>query len=224
MQCASYVPQGALIADIGTDHAYLPVWLTKSGRIRRAIAADVSESPLRRAREAIAKYGVQDQVEARLSDGFAEIAPWEFDTAVLAGMGGELIAAILSRAPWLQEGKLLILQPMTTSEELRRFLCGAGYTIMKERAVRSEGRVYTVIAARGGRMAVSDPLFPYLGGLRPQLAAGGEEARVALEYLRRELKHLKNCRDGLLARRQQEQAEALNRVIEQMITLIGGTV
>ena len=94
--CADFVPPGAVLADIGTDHAYLPVWLCKSGKIPKAIAADIGQGPLQSAGESIARYQAQDRIETRLSDGLAAFSPGEADTIVIAGMGGELIARILS--------------------------------------------------------------------------------------------------------------------------------
>ena len=120
--CASFVREGCRLADIGTDHAYLPVWLLKKEKISYAIAADIHLGPLRRAEKNIRKYHVEEKVSIRLSDGLETVFPIEVDDIVIAGMGGETIAKIIAEAPWLKdEKKHLILQPMTSAEDLRRY-------------------------------------------------------------------------------------------------------
>ena len=154
---ADQVPQGAVLADIGTDHAYLPVWLLLNGRIEHAIAADLREGPLNRARETAAQYGVSDKVSFYLCNGLADIASSEADTIAIAGMGGETIAAILEAAPWTKDGKLLLLQPMTSFPDLRLWLQQNGYSIEKETISREGRRLYSCLTVRGGAM---EPLTP----------------------------------------------------------------
>ena len=102
-KCAAML-RGVPFADIGTDHAYLPVYLAVRGEIPAAIAADLREGPLESAKRTIARFHVESIVTARLSDGLAAIQPQEAEDIVIAGMGGELIAQILSKAPWLKAG------------------------------------------------------------------------------------------------------------------------
>lgn len=97
---AEQVPQGARLADVGTDHAYLPAWLLLAGRISGAVATDVREGPLQRGRETARLYKVEDRIVFRCCDGLAAVEPQEADTVVIAGMGGELMARIVERAPW----------------------------------------------------------------------------------------------------------------------------
>ena len=118
--CASFVPAGAKLADIGTDHGYLPIWLAKTGRVIHAVAADLRPGPLERAKENVRKYQVEDIVELRLSDGLQAFLPEEADFIVIAGMGGEVIASILGALPAEGNRRRLVLQPMTRAEELRR--------------------------------------------------------------------------------------------------------
>ena len=148
---AEFVPSGAEFADIGTDHAYLPAWLILCGKIEHAIAADLRSGPLERARETAEKYAVSDRMDFRLCDGLTAIKPGEADTVAIAGMGGETIAHILSFAPWTKdEGITLILQPMSSQEDLRRWLSENGYVVEVERVVREEKTFYTVLVAKGG--------------------------------------------------------------------------
>ena len=165
--CASMVRKGTKLADIGTDHAYLPVWLARQGLISHAIAADVRELPLHAAEKNIRRYRVEGQVSARLSDGLDAIFPNEADDVVMAGMGGELIMRLIAAAPWLRQGgKRMILQPMTSAEELRRFLEQEGFAVLREEAAAEDGHVYSVMqAAYDPPQAGGGPLYPYLGKL-----------------------------------------------------------
>lgn len=115
---AALVPDGARLADVGTDHALLPIRLLLDGKIQRAVATDIRPGPLSRARENAYAAGVQD-LSCVLCDGLTGISPDSVDTVVIAGMGGENIAAILRAAPWACRNALCILQPMSRPEELR---------------------------------------------------------------------------------------------------------
>ena len=147
---ADMVPAGSRLADVGTDHGYLPVYLLQQGRISRAIASDIVDGPLQHARQTAAEYEV-DGIDFRLCPGLDAIAPHEADTVVIAGMGGETIQAILSAAPWTADGShLLLLQPMTKVEYLRKWLVDKGYAFTEERLVWDKDHLYPVFAVRGG--------------------------------------------------------------------------
>lgn len=151
---ADWVPSGARLADIGTDHGYLPVWLVLHRQVRSAIAADLRSGPLSRARETAAACGAE--LEFRLCDGLSEIRPEECDTIVIAGMGGENIAAILGAAPWTAEGRhTLLLQPQTRAEKLRQFLMEHGFRITREALVLDRGTLYPVLEAAAGTMKLT---------------------------------------------------------------------
>ena len=147
---AELVPPGCCLADIGTDHGYLPVYLLQQGRIRSAIAADIGAEPLEHARRTAAEYGVTG-LELRLCDGLVQIRPDEADVIVIAGMGGETIVHILENAPWTKDGShQLLLQPMTKASDLRRWLSVNGYTFIGERLVWDKGYLYPVLCVQGG--------------------------------------------------------------------------
>ena len=160
---AEQVPQGARRADIGTDHGYLPVWLLLAGQIDRAIAADLREGPLKRARETAARFGMGERVDFRLCDGLSGIRPEEVDAAAIAGMGGETIASILEAAPWKKEGKLFMLQPLTGFAELRRWLQENGYRILKECLACEGKRLYSIWLVMGGEMPPLTPAEQWAG-------------------------------------------------------------
>ena len=152
---ADWVRPGAKLADVGTDHAYLPVWLLLHGRVEHAIASDLRQGPLERAKRTGAAWQVRN-LDFRLGDGLSGICPDEADTIVIAGMGGENIAAILEAAPWTRDGRhTMLLQPMTHAEDLRVFLAGNGYAVVREALVRDRGTLYPAMEVRAGEMTLS---------------------------------------------------------------------
>lgn len=164
---AELVPQGARLADVGTDHGHLPVWLLLSGQIERAIAADLREGPLDRARQTAREYGQTERISFRLCDGLSGISRNEVDTVVIAGMGGETIAAILETAPWTREGTLLLLQPMTGAPKLREWLQGNGYAIRDEVIAREGKKLYSIWNVSGGTMPPLSQAELWAGVNRP---------------------------------------------------------
>ena len=168
--CAEFVRPGARLADIGTDHAYLPVWLCQNGICPSAIAADINPEPLSRGAATIAAAGMEGRVTARLSDGLAAVSGDEVDDIVIAGMGGELITRIIGACAFARDpDKRWILQPMTKSEALIRWLSENGYGILRQDCCVAAGKCYTVIcAAYMNKPNNSDELYPYLGELSPR--------------------------------------------------------
>ena len=154
---ADLVPDGSRLADIGTDHGYLPVRLLQDGRIPSAIAADVGREPLQHAVRTAEEHGVAG-IDFRLCDGLRGVSPQEVDTIVIAGMGGETIIHILSAADWTKEpGRYtLLLQPMTKTGELRRWLSDNGYCFTAERLVWDKDFLYPVMVVTGGQQSISE--------------------------------------------------------------------
>lgn len=160
---ASLVPRGARLADVGTDHGYIPVQLLARGVIDSAIASDIGREPLDHARRTAAEYGV-DGIDLRLCAGLDAIAPEECDTIILAGMGGETIMGILAAAPWTRDGAhTLLLQPQTKIEALRQWLCETGYRVTRECFVRDKGKLYVVMTVTAGAPFEPDALSLYTG-------------------------------------------------------------
>lgn len=144
----SLVRKNSKFADIGTDHAYLPVYLIKNGIINNAIAADLRKGPLENARETAEMYNLTDKISLRLSDGLDSFADGEVNEIGVAGMGGLLIAQFIERTKWLKNEDIhLILQPMTHAEDLRKVLFDNGFQIDKEVAVSDKDKLYIIISA-----------------------------------------------------------------------------
>lgn len=216
--CAQKVRPGKVTADIGTDHAYLPIWLVLNNIAPYAIATDVREGPLRNAEKNIAKFGVADKVKTCLSDGLNKLKSTKIDEIVIAGMGGELIAKIIKKAAWLKDSsKHLILQPMSAEPELRAFLISEKFKIFSEQAVISAGKVYTVMSVFWSDLPNDfDKTYPYIGGLKKNLT---QETQV---YIKKTVKDLKNKQNGCVFVQNFEKAHELQTIIAALEQLLGG--
>jgi len=136
------------IADIGTDHAFLPIYAVRNGLCSEALATDINEGPVQRAMEHIRRCGLEEKITVMKTDGLVGVESFGPDTILIFGMGGELIAGILSKTQWIRKkGTRLILQPMTHDEILRAFLYENGFKIFHETISRAQGRLYVTIAA-----------------------------------------------------------------------------
>lgn len=176
---ADLVPQDAALADVGTDHAYLPVWLLLHDRVKSAVASDVKPGPLDAARRTAQRYGCAHRMQFLLCDGLDGIAPGQADTVVVAGMGGETICAILSRAAWIKDPAVtLLLQPMSRQHLLRRFLWQEGFAIETERLAREGDRLYTAMSVRYGGAVELTLAEEWAGRQYPEL-----DQPLRLDYL-----------------------------------------
>ncbi|MEE1319640.1 MAG: class I SAM-dependent methyltransferase [Ruminococcus sp.] len=205
MLCADFVRDGAKLADIGTDHAYLPVWLCRIGKCPQAIAADINEEPLKRGRTTIINADLCDKVSTRLSDGLKEIRSDEADDIVIAGMGGELIAKILTECNFAKDSsKHFILQPMTKSEFLIKWLCENGYTILRQDCCIASKKCYTVLLVQyTGEIIARDEIYYYLAELSPN--TDETHLRFVESHINRLLKQAKgDVRFAMLAEKLQE--------------------
>ena len=144
LACCDFVRPGDRVADIGCDHGYLGIHLLKNGIAKSVIAADVNEGPLQSAMRNAVKFGVRNKMSFHLSDGVQTI-PRDFDVMVCAGMGADTMISILSAAPWLQDGRRLILQCQSKRPELRQWLSDTGYRICRETLAKDGKFVYTIM-------------------------------------------------------------------------------
>lgn len=148
---AQLIPENCAVADVGTDHGYIPVFLCQRGANEPIFAADINPEPLRRAAETAAQYGFSEKITLVLCDGLEAFSGDKADCAVIAGMGGETIINILQNAPWTDiSSKTVVLQPMSKSAELRQWLFENGWLVTCEKLVE-DGRLYELFCAVGGR-------------------------------------------------------------------------
>ena len=159
LSCAEFVRAGAVFADIGTDHGYLPLFLLREGRITRAYLSDVNRGPLSSAERNAREERLDDKCEFILTDGAAALSGKGITDYAICGMGGELITRIIGDAPHLfTQGTRLILQPMTKQECVRRFLVESGFSVIAERFSFDSGKYYVTVVAEytGTKGEISD--------------------------------------------------------------------
>lgn len=160
----SFAEKGCKVADIGTDHAYIPIWLVAHSIAESAIAMDIKEGPLRRADDNIKKFSLESRISTRLSNGLEKLVAGEVDTVVIAGMGGILINEILEAGKHLGDSVgRYILQPMTAVEETRKYLAENGFCIENEKLAQEEDKIYCVLSVARGNMKIDKKIGYYVG-------------------------------------------------------------
>lgn len=151
---ADFVTHGSRIADVGTDHGFLPIYLIQSGRCPRAVAMDIREGPLERAREHILAAGLHEVIQIRRSDGMQELSEGEADSVAIAGMGGLTVIHILEEAQEKLAGfRELILEPQSDPAKVRRYLREHNLCIDRENLVYETGKYYPVLHISTGKTA-----------------------------------------------------------------------
>lgn len=166
---AKYVPKGAKIADIGSDHAYLPCYLAKNIGITFALAGEVAVGPYQSAKSNVLAEGLSDIISVRLGDGLDVVRPGEIEYVTIAGMGGALITSILERGKdKLSHVKRLILQPNVSAISIRKWLIDNNWELMAEEILEEDGKIYEVLVGEKG----DSPLTPYGRHLEAELLVG----------------------------------------------------
>ena len=162
LKIASLVSEGKKVADIGTDHGYIPVYLLNNNKIDFAILADVNKGPLENARKEVRHNKLEDKVDLRLGSGIEVLSENEVDEIIIAGMGGMLIAQLLDvKKSVAKSAQKLILQPMQAQGELRKYLYNNGFEILEEVLVKEDFRIYEIIVAKynGVKTEVNDEIY-----------------------------------------------------------------
>ena len=184
----SMVEPGSRLVDVGTDHGFVPITLVQEGICPSALAMDVGQGPLARAKEHIADEGLTDRIEVRLSDGFAAMQPGEADCGVIAGMGGPLMVRILEEGRAQTDSmKQLVLSPQSDIGAVRRYIRTRQWRICKEAFLQEEGKYYTVL-----QVALQEPPIPAEPGWEDAEDVYGawllaHQDPVLLSYLEQEL-------------------------------------
>lgn len=203
---AEYVRQGAVFADIGTDHAYLPIYLLLRGVISFAHATDIAKGPLMRAKENAQSFSLQHKMEFHLTDGLIGLEERGITDIAVCGMGGEMIASIIDSSPFVRNEKIrLILQPMSKQERLRAYLYENGFYIIEERVGHVGSHTYSCICAEyDGKKREAEELSLYVGNPRVE---SEEEAREFLLLLDSKEKAFEKRLNGLLTSDKEADAE-----------------
>ncbi len=214
--CAKYITGKGIMCDVGTDHAYLPAHLVMEGICERAIAGDINDGPLKYAEQTLEKYDVRDKITLVKSDGLENIEPQNVSDIVIAGMGGETIAEILSKANWVKKGVNLILQPMTRASHLRRWLYKNGFDIKSETAVSHERFIYTVINAvyTGNKFNIG-----FIGENIGKIDYNTEEGRI---YVLRQYEKISKIALGLSKTENKSGAEEYQKSADKLMQILEG--
>ena len=154
---ASFVPQGAVLLDVGSDHAYLPIELVEKGKIERAIAGEVVEGPYQSAVKNVESHGLKEKIQVRLANGLAAFEEADQVSVItIAGMGGRLIATILEEGlDKLGNVQRLILQPNNREDDLRIWLQDNDFQIVAESILEEAGKFYEILVVEAGQMKLS---------------------------------------------------------------------
>ena len=148
---AAFVQEGKRLADVGCDHGYIPIYLLQKKKIEKAIAMDINQGPLMRAKEHIQEWGLENYIDTRLSDGVKALKPNEVQSVVIAGMGGPLMEKILTEGNEVLQTVTELLQPQSEIGHFRRFLIENGYEITHEEMILEDGKYYPIMRAVHGK-------------------------------------------------------------------------
>lgn len=180
---AGLVSRGNRLADIGTDHGYIPIYLIEKGIIDEAVAMDINKGPLKKAEDNVSAHGLQERIKLRLSDGLEKLNKNEVDTVLIAGMGGALMSRILNDGKAvLSTVSELILQPQSEICEFRHFLHNSGYKIVKEQMLIDDGKYYVMFKAVKGQERYASEVEYIYGHLLLK-----EKNPVLCQYIKKEL-------------------------------------
>ncbi len=215
---ANFVPQGSVLADIGTDHAYLPVWLLEKNKITAAIAGDIAEGPCLAAKNTVAMYAAKDKVQVRLGSGLKVLQSGEVDCIAIAGMGGSTMIEILEAdMPLAIEAKTLVLQPMAGAATLRKWLCSNGWKLVSEDLVPDGRHLYEIIAAERGESDIYTQAEYEIG---PQLIVNKHP--LLAEQFARQISGYKKLLDNMGKSEQAKASDkylAIEKLVEEMEVL-----
>lgn len=213
---AELISNSKVMADIGTDHAYLPVSLIARGKTEFAIASDIRTGPLKRAQATVNRYGMDDCVSLRLGPGLSTVTPEDrADTLVIAGMGGMIIADILEQSEGTVNGAdLVILQPMTKVAEIREYIYEKGFSHIKEYIVKEGDKLYNIISFSPEK-TVNKPLLD----TEKILGVDTINSEYYDEYKKRQITKLRKTIDGLRRSENPQGIEEKERLLAQLSEL-----
>lgn len=213
---ADLIPPDRLVADIGTDHGYIPIWLVEQKKSSKVIAMDINEGPLTRAMEHITGYGLGNYIETRRSDGLKQLKTGEADCIVIAGMGGGLVMKIMTEGACVLSGvRECILQPQSELEKVRRYLEREGYCAAAEDMVFEDGKYYPMmrVAKQDGNLEE-----PYdLAELRYGRLLLRQRHPVLIQFLEKEITTKEQILSGLQKRSGEKIRNRYEELAEEII-------
>lgn len=211
---ANFVPSNSIVADIGTDHGYIPVYLIENKISKKVIGTDISKGSLDKIIEYVKQMGFEDKIDTRLGDGLEVIKPYEIDTVIIAGMGGLLIRDILEKHKEVSNSIVnFILQPMVATKELREYLIENNFKIIKEDLVKEEKKYYEIIYAKSSKSFVEKEIYYEISPLlikdkHPLLKEFIEDKIRATEKIVNDL-------EGIESEKTKERYDELTKLIEE---------
>ncbi len=218
MEAASLVTEGSRFADIGTDHAYVPLYLLEKKIISSAIALDIGKGPLAIAKEHIAAMGYADQIETRLSDGAEKLQVGEVDSILICGMGGGIIRHIFEeRLDVFRAVSEVILGPQSEIKELREYLSKEGFQIQEERFLKDAGKYYVFLKVSDAKGKEIEQLSKEETLYGPCLLASKNDTLMV--YLKERKNHFETLKESLQKQESERSRERL-AVIEEELSLV----
>ena len=218
---ADFVLQGSKLADIGSDHAYLPCYLALQGKIDVAIAGEVNEGPYLSAKNQVEKLALQSRIKARKGNGLQVVEAGEVDVITICGMGGSLITTILEQGKEkLERVKRLILQPNVSADKVRQWLLENGWQLVEERIVEEDEKIYEILVADKG-----EPMTPYEGKLLSAAILLGpflmlEKNDAFQKKWKSEMENWKRILHQFVSAKQSLEVDKKKEELEQMIAIV----
>ncbi|MFD3447703.1 tRNA (adenine(22)-N(1))-methyltransferase [Microbacteriaceae bacterium 4G12] len=214
------IPSQAVLADIGSDHAYLPCYAVLTGLVTSAVAGEVVEGPFQSAKSKVEQYELQSKIAVRKGNGLDVIAPKEVDVITIAGMGGALIRDILERGKDKLEGVTrLVLQPNIGAHNIRQWLIENNWELIREKILKEDGKIYEILVAEKG-----EANSPYSDEKERELLMGPfllqEKSAVFIEKWSHELRSLRKIHEQLEQAGETEEANMKKQEIFQKIRMV----
>ncbi|MEK3934171.1 tRNA (adenine(22)-N(1))-methyltransferase TrmK [Sporosarcina sp. FSL W7-1349] len=214
---ASFVPDGAFIADIGSDHAYLPCFLVKSGKVKKAIAGEVVKGPYESAVRNVQREGLTEAITVRMADGLSAVREEDgVDVITIAGMGGPLIVSILEKGlEALSTVRRIVAQPNINAKVIREWAVANGWFIVDEAIVKEDGKIYEVLVLDRGNASYDETellVGPFLLKKKPE---------AFIEKWTREVQEWTRVLQSLESAEETESIQSKKAQLKRQIELIG---
>lgn len=218
---ARFIPKCNCLADIGTDHGYIPIYTVTNNISQRAIASDINKGPVEIAKKNIKLYSIEGKIDTRVGNGLSTLKEGEADVILIAGMGGNLISEILEKDKNIAESAdYLILQPVQYPEELRKYLCSAKFKILDEELAKEGNKYYHIIKVRRGEPDIYSKEVYYYTGLKliekrhPVLQSYVKHKIERITIILDELKNSDNLQRKNELKELKEEFEEVNKWLE----------